>query len=796
VPFVAVLSLSAFPWPTVTWLHILSDLLLAIAYVAIPVMLTWIVVHARWLPFRPIYLAFGVFTLTCGFVHLAEVVTFWSPISWLSASIKIICAVSSIATTLVLIPVVPKAIAVARAARAARERGLALETAYAELGKLYERTRALDEAKARFFANVSHELRTPLALVLGHLEKWSSSGDVPLSLRSDLRVALRNARMLQKYVNDLLDIARMEAEQLSLRYAHVDLAQAVRLTSSQFESMARERGISFVCDAPGSLQADVDPEAFDRILLNLLSNAFKFSPDGGSVRCALTEEAARAILIVEDTGPGVPLGLREKVFERFQRLDEPGSRRTTVGTGLGLAIVKELVELHAGTVRVGDAAGGGARFTVEIPTRAPADVSFGETAQRSDSRIGEALAAADVGPPPASPGPTDSGRPLVLVVEDNPDMRRFLSGVLAADYHVEEAQNGKEGLARAVALKPDLVISDILMPAMGGAEMLRAIRGISELDDVPVVLLTAKAEDSLRVDLLRGGAQDYLIKPCSVEELRARAANLVATKRARDHLSRALDVQRGDLETLARDVATAKREAELSSRIKSNFLALVSHEMRAPVQTLLLELDVLRVKPEPALLGRISAAALQLVRLVDSMIEYAKLQSGAVVPFVEAFDLGALARGVVEENRPQAEQKHLDLRLAAPAGLPPLFGDRHLMRLVLANLVDNAIKYTERGRIDVAVALRNGTHQLTVRDTGVGIPAEMQRAVFEPFRHLEPVMKKHSPGLGVGLALVREIVRLMGGRVELVSAPGEGTCFTISLPSAGETPQGSTRSAA
>jgi signal transduction histidine kinase len=758
-------------------------------------MLTWIVLHVRGLPFRPIFLAFGVFTLTCGFVHLAEVVTFWSPRSWLSASLKIICAASSIGTTLVLIPIVPKAIAVARAARAARERGLALETAYAELGELYERTRGLEEAKTRFFANVSHELRTPLALVLGHVEKWSSSAEVPPHVRSDLQVVLRNGRTLQKYVNDLLDIARLEAGHLSLQYAHVDLAQAIRVACGHFERMARERAISLTCDAPSSLLADVDPGAFDRVLLNLLSNAFKFSPDGGRVQCALSESGARARLIVEDTGPGVPPGFREKIFERFRQLDVHASRRMA-GTGLGLAIVKELLEQHAGTVRVGDAAGGGASFVVEIPLRAPADVSIGGGALRAEGRIGEALAVAESGRASSLPGTTDSGRPLVLIVEDNADMRRFLYGVLAVDYRVVEAEDGQEGLARTLALHPDLVISDVMMPMMGGDVMLRAIREKPTLDDIPVVVLTAKAEDSLRVELLRAGAQDYLIKPCSIEELRARAANLITAKRARDHLIRALDVQRGDLETLARDVAAAKHDAELSSRIKSNFLALVSHEMRAPVQTLLLELDLLRAKPQPALLERISAAALQLVRLVDSMIEYARLQSGGIVPFVEQFDLGVLARGVCDENRPWAEEKHLDLRLDVPSGLPRVKCDRHLMRLVLTNLVDNAIKYTDRGKVNISVAVQDGAQRLTVRDTGMGIPAEMQSAVFEPFQHLEPVMKKHSPGLGVGLALVREIVRLMGGRIELVSTPGEGTCFSISLPSDEESPQGSTRSAA
>jgi PAS domain S-box-containing protein len=236
-----------------------------------------------------------------------------------------------------------------------------------ELRRLYERLRDFDRLRSQFFANVSHELRTPLALILGPVRRRLEAGGLADEGRHDLEVVERNARTLLRHVNDLLDLSKLEAGQMQARYAGVDLARLARFVASHFDVLAEERAVRFSVEAPESLPARVDPPKVQRVLLNLLSNAFKFTPEGGAIRLCLHHEAGRAVFVVEDTGPGVPPAQREAIFERFRQV-EGGTARRHGGTGLGLAIVKEFATLHDGDVRVGESPGGGAAFTVEVPT--------------------------------------------------------------------------------------------------------------------------------------------------------------------------------------------------------------------------------------------------------------------------------------------------------------------------------------------------------------------------------------------------------------------------------------------
>ncbi|HYL82303.1 MAG TPA: PAS domain S-box protein, partial [Candidatus Acidoferrum sp.] len=223
----------------------------------------------------------------------------------------------------------------------------------AEVAKLYAKTKELEQLRMEFFANISHELRTPLALILGPVWKMLEAGGLADEARLDLEFVERNARLLLRHVNDLLDLAKIDAGRLTADYTEVDLARLTRVAASNFESLAAERTVTYGIDVPASLSAEVDPSQIERVLLNLVSNAFKFTPAGGSVRVAVRSEDDRAILEVEDTGPGVPPQLREAIFERFRQV-EGGSARRFGGTGLGLSIAKEFVTLHGGNITVGD----------------------------------------------------------------------------------------------------------------------------------------------------------------------------------------------------------------------------------------------------------------------------------------------------------------------------------------------------------------------------------------------------------------------------------------------------------
>ncbi|UGA36637.1 diguanylate cyclase [Chromobacterium haemolyticum] len=400
-----------------------------------------------------------------------------------------------------------------------------------ELARLNQQMRELDQMKTRFFANVSHELRTPLTLILGQVERFLS-GQAEPGEAPNLSLIQRQARMLLQQVNDLLDVAKLDAGELKLRYVQLDLAELVRHVASYFASLASDRRIDYQVAAPTTAPAQVDAIKLQRVLLNLLSNAFKFTPDGGHIQIALELRGRQADIRVRDNGPGVPAEMRDKVFERFVQVED-GDYGRHGGTGLGLAIVKEFIELHHGEVRLSAAAeGGGALFQLSLPLEAPA----GTPVVSEYLRLDDLLAGGAVPLPAPQLGettalPDKNGQALVLLVEDNPDMSAFIAGALGKHYRVMTAPEGGRGLQLALSEQPDLIISDLMMPGMGGEELVSALRGNRQTEDIPVVMLSARADDSLRLRMLQNSVQEFLFKPFSVAELLARVGRLIGERR-------------------------------------------------------------------------------------------------------------------------------------------------------------------------------------------------------------------------------------------------------------------------
>lgn len=407
-----------------------------------------------------------------------------------------------------------------------------LKSANDELQRLYAETRELEQLKSQFFANVSHELRTPLTLIMGPLEDRLRQAGTDPAMRRETELMLRNARLLYRHVTDLLDAAKLESGRMGVDWARFDLAQTVRLMASHFDSLARERNIELGVEAPPMLVGEADGEKLQRILINLLANAFKFTPDDGHIRLRLEASGTGARLEVEDDGPGVPADMRAAIFERFRQVDG-GVRRRHGGTGLGLAIVKDFVELQGGRIEVVAAPGGGALFRIELPLLAPPGTALTE-ATAANPIVGQSALEA-LAPVPAAPAApedaTRSGAPLVLVVEDNADMNEYIAGLLRPHYRVASAFDGHEGLQRAEALQPALILTDVMMPRMSGDELAIELRRRPQLADVPIVMLTAKADEDLRIRLLQAGVQDYLTKPFNADELLARVGGLIAERR-------------------------------------------------------------------------------------------------------------------------------------------------------------------------------------------------------------------------------------------------------------------------
>lgn len=667
----------------------------------------------------------------------------------------------------------------------------------------------LDRAKSAFFANVSHELRTPLALILGHTQRLLARSNLAQDERRNLELVERNAQALLKHVNDLLDLAKLEAGKMELRYGDADLACVVQRIASYFEGLAEERKIAFDVQTPPYLSARVDLEKLERVLLNLLSNAFKFTPDNGVVRCALNADQTHAMLAVTDSGPGVPPHSRDAIFERFRQADGLESRQAG-GTGLGLAIVKEFIELHGGRVTVGDAPEGGAAFTVVLPLRAR--FGYGAGART------ESTAAVDTGKDMAAQvlrelvprsevkgvaiGATDA--PLVLIVEDHPEMNRFIAETLATEYRVVSAFDGREGLDKAIALRPDVILSDVMMPVMTGEHLLRELKARGELRDIPVILLSARADDAARVNLLREGAQDYLVKPFSTTELLARVSNQVAIKRARDLLQHELATRSQDLIELAerliarsRDLAVAnameqhaRAEAEAAVRARDEFLSVAAHELKTPVTTLLASAQLMqryaqrgtplepdRVRERFMLVGQQAA---RLSRLVSELLDISRLEARRIELECTPTDLGVLIQEVARSVHANPTMHQIQIhgpREPIIASVDPL-----RIEQVVTNLVDNAIRFSPYGgTIEIEVSAgADGSVRLAVRDHGIGIPYEKRAGLFDRFYQAHGA--DHRSGMGLGLYICRQIVDLHRGAIDAEFPPDGGTRFVVNLP--------------
>jgi PAS domain S-box-containing protein len=407
------------------------------------------------------------------------------------------------------------------------------EAAKDEATTLYLKTLELDELKSQFFANLSHELRTPLTLIISplahRLAEESRSGEE----RHEDGMMLRNARALQRHVNDLLDAAKLVAGQMTVDHARFDLARMVRAMASQFEPIATERQIVCRVQGPDSLIVEADTDKVQRVLTNILSNAFKFSPDAGRIDVRMQIEQEQVVIEVEDTGPGIPADLREAIFERFRQING-GSNRLHGGTGLGLAIVKDFVKLHGGSVAVRDGSEGGALFAVRLPLRAPAGAAIREDTGWFDARLLTPASQGDASSPRMErelPPKANPDVPLILVVEDNLDMNGFIVSLLRPHYRTAQAFDGVQGLARARALRPDLILCDVMMPQMDGAQLVSELSRHPDLAEIPVIMLTAKADDNLRIHLLSSGVHDFINKPFDSDELLARVGSAVMNRK-------------------------------------------------------------------------------------------------------------------------------------------------------------------------------------------------------------------------------------------------------------------------
>lgn len=436
-----------------------------------------------------------------------------------------------------------------------------LEMAKTSLELTNDRLTELDEQKSDFFANVSHELRTPLTLSLGPLESLLKLEHTAQE-EEHLQALHRNQLRLLRLINQLLDVAKVESGKAQAEYSKEDVVEVVRELVGEIDEATRAKGIRMDVIVPSEpVWLYIDREKFEQLLLNLLSNAFKFTEKGGRIEVSVMRGTDRTQVAVRDTGTGIPESKLHTIFDRFTQADSSETRQYP-GTGIGLALVQSYVELHGGTITVESQVGVGTAFTVSLrhgkahlsddqirdssrpasmtSVRPPQLVDFevdeedGRTMDLAEEEVqdrGGAERHEDADWPPESMD-SEAEKPRVLVVDDTADMRSYLVSLLRGEYEVKTAKNGAEGLVVAKAWDPDLVVSDVMMPLMSGSDLCRAIKtGGGRLARTPVMLVTARTEEQTKLRGLDYGADDYLLKPFLQEELLLRVRNLVSKRR-------------------------------------------------------------------------------------------------------------------------------------------------------------------------------------------------------------------------------------------------------------------------
>ena len=672
----------------------------------------------------------------------------------------------------------------------------------------------LDQIKSRFFANISHELRTPLTLLLAPLEALlHQRGRVTdPETRGLLTTMHSNGMRLLKLINDLLDLVRLESGRMEVKREPLELTEFIKGLASAARQVADDKRIKLETWVTPELETVLaDRDKLEKIVLNLLFNALKFTPAGGRVDLRAEKQGDELVLLVKDTGMGISRKNLPFIFDRFWQADG-SARRKYQGVGIGLALVKELTEIQEGQVSVESEEGKGTTFAVRFPCRqaeskreTPLD-TVPEPARPDEEgpptgtvtseewlanlyRRAELFPALTPVQEAVRPVETLPGgkRPTVLVADDEPDMLRFLKSQLSRHYNVLEAVDGQQAIEKASQFLPDIVLLDMMMPEKDGLQACKELKERTTTQNIPVVLLTARADEETKLASLSAGASDFLSKPFSTTELHVRVKNLIESYQLQRKLARQNQLLESTIEQLKETEVQLVQAEKLASLGRMS--AGIIHEINNPLNFATTGLFTLRKKtthvapehqPEFAeILGDVEEGVKRVKNIVSDLRSFTHHNTGLIEKVKVAEVVATALRFTSNEWKDQvAIHRQIPDDLVIEA-------NKNKMTQVFVNLLQNALDAltqkvfeNETPAISIEGRIEDGRTVLSVRDNGTGIDPAIVNKIFDPFFTTKDV----GQGMGLGLSISYRIVEECGGRINVRTEPGKFAEFLLVFP--------------
>jgi signal transduction histidine kinase len=670
----------------------------------------------------------------------------------------------------------------------------------------------LDQEKSRFFANISHELRTPLTLLLAPVERLRQ--DVRDERTRDLLDTMQaNGMRLLKLINTLLDLVRLESGQMRVKRDTIAIEPFLLGLVQSAGQMVQDKHLRVETRVEGLEQVVTDRDKLEKIVLNLFFNAIKFTPAGGSVKLAARRDGDFWTLQVTDTGMGIAPENLPNVFRRFWQADNSAQRKFQ-GAGIGLALVKELVEVQAGTVAVQSELDKGTTMTVRLPFEAPSVEADSEEAPPpspaevpmagglGEEWLSSLYRRAEFFPSVTSvretvrPVEIISGgkKPLVLIADDEPDMRRFLKTELERDCQVIEAVDGNQAVEKALQFLPEMILLDMMMPEKDGLQACRELRQKTPTQRIPILLLTARADEETKLASLEAGASDFLTKPFSTTELSVRIRNLIESRTFERKLARQNQILEATLQQL-KDTETQLVQSEKLASL-GRMSAGIIHEINNPLNFTKTAIHTLKgmgkllpedERPDYEEILRDIQEGVDRVRTIVSdlrsfthpnTVEFHDVQIGRV--------FAAALRFVAHESKDKVDlQQNIDEEMT-------VWGNEHQLIQVVVNLLQNALDALkkkqfpdgEKPRLTIDATMQGEHAIIKIRDNGPGISQDNLSKIFDPFFTTKDV----GEGMGLGLAIVYRIIQAHDGRINVNSVENEFCEFVLELPVEREAP--------